>query len=230
MGGALCAVFAMSELLKPKLGELAADALQARDKLGAGLMLAASAACIALGALGGVIAMGAANGPREAHDAAVTRATAAEARLTDAQARLDAVPTCTPEMPASRCREQTEQNAATVADRTMTRDEAKQERDGAKAVLASLPDPGPGLPHVALWQKALVIAAIEFVLFAVPFAAARRRKKVLAVAAADAPKVEPTKHEPAPAKPGKINDGGWAARRAKYGKSGRKPKRYGRLG
>src|SRR6185436_12893031 len=63
MALALAAVFAMSELLKPKLGELAAEALAAKDELGSALMLGSSIACIALGALGGVIAMGAANGP-----------------------------------------------------------------------------------------------------------------------------------------------------------------------
>jgi hypothetical protein len=226
MALALCAVFAMSELLKPKLGELAAEALQAKDGLGAWLMLGASAACIALGALGGVIAMGAANGPREAYDAAVALANDAEGRLGEAQTRLDAVPTCTPEMPASRCRAQTEQNAATLADRTLTRDEAKQDRDGVRARLAALPDPAPGVPHIELWQKALVIAAIEFVLFAVPFAAVRRRKKTVAETVKPS---EPTQPEASP-KLVKVNDGGWATRRAKYGQSGRKQRCYAAAG
>jgi hypothetical protein len=224
-GVALCAVFAMSEMLKPKLGELAAEALIAKDKLGAWLMLGASVACIALGALGGVIAMGAAHAPREAYNAAAARLAGAQSRLDQAQARLDAVPTCTPDMPAFRCREQTEQNAATLQDRTQTRDQAKQERDGAKAYLDAMDDPGPGLPSVALWQKALVIAAVEFVLFAVPFAARRRRlfEEWRERLIEEAPEREPKE---APVKMLKVNDGGWERRRALYGPSGRKGSRH----
>jgi len=219
MGLALCAVFAMSELLKPKLGELAAEALVAKDRLGSLLMLGASVACIALGALGGVIAMGAANGPRDTYDAATARLAAAQTRLDEAQARLDAVPTCTPDMPASRCREQTEQNAATLSDRTQTRDEAKQERDGAQERLEELPNPGPGIPHVALWQKALVIAAVEFVLFAVPFGA--RRRRLFEGRAKGAVEVVPKRETE---KAVKVNDGGWERRRQLYGPTGRKQK------
>lgn len=223
MAGALCAVFAMSELLKPKLGELAADALAANDKVGTVLMLIASAACVALGVLGGVIALGAANSPRESYEIAVAGLGAAQGRLDEAQAQLDALPTCTPDMPRIRCIEQTEQNSATRMDRTMTRDQAKQERDGAKAALDRLPAPGPGVPHVPLWMKAGVIGAVEFVLFAVPFATRRRM-------ALEAPRAEMPHERGAEAKTkdappsGKINDGGWERRRQLYGPSGRKPR------
>lgn len=220
MGLALCAVFAMSELLKPKLGELAAEALVASDRVGSALMLGASVACIVLGALGGVIAMGAANGPREAYDAAAARVSEAQQRLDQAQARLDAVPTCTPDMPATRCREQTEQNAATSHDRAQTRAEARQERDGAQAQLARIEDPGPGLPHVELWQKALVIAAVEFVLFAVPFAA--RRRKLLERLSASQTITPASEAKPNSGLKPKINDGGWERRRQLYGPTGRK--------
>lgn len=57
-------------------------------------MLGASAACIALGALGGVVAMGAANGPREAYDAAQVHLGEAQHCLDEAQHALDSVPTC----------------------------------------------------------------------------------------------------------------------------------------
>lgn len=223
----LCAVFAMSELLKPKLGELAAEALVARDTLGSWLMLGSSLACIALGALGGVIAMGAANGPREAYEATVGRLDAAQGRLNEAQARLDSVPTCTPDMPRVRCIAQTEQNAAALADRTLTRDEAKQERDAAEAQLRSLPDPGPGMPAVALWQKALVIAAVEFVLFAVPFCA-RRRQRLDKKASQPQPQMRAApKLVPVALK---VNDGGWERRRELYGPTGRKPRKRFSLG
>lgn len=222
MGGALCAVFAMSELLKPKLGELAAEALTAKDRLGTMLMLGSSVACIALGALGGVIAMGAANGPRDVYDAAMDRVEQTQRRLEQAQEQLDALPTCTPAMPASRCREQTEQNRSIRADRANSRDVARDESDAAKRALEQLPNPGPGMPHVPLWLKALVIGAIEFVLFAVPFAV-RRRVEFEARKARQVK--EPDKEAPltlAEVVPLKINDGGWERRRELYGPSGRR--------
>ncbi|GAM99156.1 hypothetical protein U91I_02797 [alpha proteobacterium U9-1i] len=65
---------------------------------------------------------------------------------------------------------------------------------------------------------------MEFVLFAVPFSARRRRKPVSmtpkGVVVADVKQPEPQAVKQAP-----INDGGWARRRELYGPKGRKPKR-----
>jgi hypothetical protein len=218
MGGALCAVFAMSELLKPRLGELAAEAMEAKDKLGTSLMVGASVACIGLGALGGVIAMGAANAPHDAYDALVKSRDAAQTRLDQAQRRVDAVPTCTPDMPKVRCEAQTLQNVATQNDRTQTRNEARSDLDAAKAMLARAHNPGPGL-HVEIWQKALVIAAVEFVLFAVPFAARRTGTVRIVTEVAEGAAKSAAKGEAL-----KVNDGGWKRRRQLYGPTGRKAK------
>src|SRR5262249_52763775 len=85
VGVALAAVFAMSELLKPKLGELVVEAMEAKDKLATRLLCGASAACVALGAMGGVIALQAASGPRERYDEAQGTLTRAQHRLDQAQ-------------------------------------------------------------------------------------------------------------------------------------------------
>lgn len=213
----------MAELLKPTLGPALRRAESTRDRA---LLIASLVACIALGSLGGTVALTAADEGRRTYAEAQQRLAAAEQRLADAQAALERVPTCTPDMPASRCAAQTEHNAATLHDRTLTRDEARIERDGARAALAEVPVPGPGLPHIEWWQKALVIGGIEFVIFAVPFATYRAppAAPVTPQAEQNVPAAPKPKRKPQP-----VNDGGWAARRAKYGPTGRKPKRQLKL-
>lgn len=204
----------MSEMLMPSLGPALRRARTAQDRA---LLIASVVACVLLGALGGTVALSAADAPRVAYEEARGLVEAAQTRLAAAQTALESVPTCTPDMPRSRCIQQTDNNAATLQDRTMTRDEAKGARDGAQHAFAALPVPGPGLPQVPPWQKALIMGGIAFVLFAVPYATHR-----VPVATPEPVHVK----KPAPMEePKPVNDGGWATRRAKYGANGRKPSR-----
>jgi len=215
--GGMIAVTFMSELLKPRLGELLADA---KGRLEKSLMVGAVGACVGLGALGGTVALEAAGEPGRDYDAASVRAAAARAQWTATQDALNAVPACTPEMPRSRCETLTANNAALRIDRTTVRDEARREAVEAQAILDALPEPGPRLPHVEWQVKALIIGGIEFVVFAVPFVRARRSRQsvVQALAEKSSSPVQESKAEPA----GRINDGGWETRRAKYGITGRR--------
>lgn len=99
----------------------------------------------------------------------------------------------------------------------------------AREELAAIEAPGPGLPGIELWQKALFTGGAEFLMFGVPFAAARLRKRNLALAPRAPPTTKPQAAKPAAEKQAgaPINNGGWDARRAKYGPTGRKPRRLG---
>jgi hypothetical protein len=90
-----------------------------------------------------------------------------------------------------------------------------------------VPNPGPSIPHIELWQKASVIGAVEFVLFAVPFAA-RRRKSIEGrsrVVVKETPK-EAVESAPKVAAKVKVKEGGWQRRRQLYGPTGRKHRNY----
>lgn len=227
----LVGVTAMSELLKPQLGELAAHALDAKDRTAQRIVTAAALVCVLLGAAGGIVAMHVAEAPRARHEAAERAVDAARGRAGEAQALVDAVPTCAPDMPASRCERMTAENGPILADRQARLAAARALEAEARATLDATPPPGAGLPRVELWHKALFIGGAEFLIFAVPFAALRLRRRGVSEAVSQSP--QRAIKAPAPAAPiadaAKINDGGWASRRAKYGPSGRKPKRGGHL-
>ena len=206
----LIGVTAAAEFVKPKLGELAAAAIECRDATAQALLASAAAVCIVVGAAGGVMAMHVADAPRLAIDAAKQALADAGAAVAEAERRLDDIPACAPDMPASRCMTMAAENAGAIAERRSKVSEAQATEARARRSLAQLPDPGPGLPNIELWQKFVFSAAIELLIFGVPFAARRVALRLTHTA--------PLSRLPA----SKINDGGWASRRAKYGPTGRK--------
>ncbi|MFZ2031738.1 MAG: hypothetical protein WAU68_15615 [Vitreimonas sp.] len=221
----LVGVTAMSEMLKPQLGELAAHALDASDKTAQSIVAAAALVCVILGAAGGIVAMHVAEAPANRSDAAQRDLDTAITAVQQAQAKVDSVPTCTPEMPASRCEQMTAENAPVLMERRARLATAQANERGARATLARTPIAGPGLPHVELWQKALFVGGAEFLMFGVPFAALRLRRRDATPVQQRQEPVEPIKSEPKASEERanvKINDGGWASRRAKYGPTGRK--------
>lgn len=60
----------MSELLKPQLGELAAHALDSKDRTSQRIVAAAALVCVLLGAAGGIVSMHVAEAPRARYEAA----------------------------------------------------------------------------------------------------------------------------------------------------------------
>ncbi len=223
----LVGVTAMSEMLKPQLGELAAHALDAGDRTAQRIIAAAALICVILGAAGGIVAMHVAQAPADRRDAAERAVDRAVEAVRQAQAQVDNVPTCGPEMPASRCERMVAENAPVLAERRARLTASQVSESAARSALTRTPIAGPGLPHVGLWQKALFVGGAEFLMFGVPFAALRlRRREASQVQQGQVP-TEATKSEPKLIEATanlKINNGGWSTRRAKYGPSGRKSK------
>lgn len=225
----LVGVTAMSEALKPQLGELAARALDAKDRTAQAIVATGALVCVLLGAAGGVVAIHVAEAPRARYEAAAQALSDARSKVADAQAKVDSVPTCAPEMPASRCERMVIENAPILAERREGVAAAKADEENAKRDLAETPVIGPGLPHIELWHKALFIGGAEFLMFGVPFAALRLRRKSSDRPSDDKECVRglgglPTQRQEIV----KVNDGGWSSRRAKYGPTGRKPMHGGR--
>lgn len=126
------------------------------------------------------------------------------------------------------------ENAPILAERRARLAAVQAEEAAARATLEATPAPGPGLPRVELWHKALFVGGAEFLMFSVPFAALRlRRRQIRGAIVAPPPADERAAYTAVVATPpteaAKINDGGWASRRAKYGPSGRKPSRRAHL-
>lgn len=217
----LIGVTAMAEFLKPQLGELAARALEERDAPAQHLTFAAASVAVVIGAFGGVVAMHVAEAPRAAYEA-LQRAALDAGRQVDAARRLvDAVPTCTPEMPSSRCDRMIAENGPILTERRLRLAEAVTLEAEARRQLARHSEPGAGLPNVELWHKALFVGGAEFLMFGVPFAALRlRRRKPDAVKSVSVAQEPETPRAPAPKI--KENTGGWEVRRLRYGPTGRK--------
>lgn len=226
----LIGVSAMAELLKPQLGAMAAAAIDGGDAVARWAVGGAALACVLVGAAGGVNAMHIAGVPAERRAVAAAALAQASAAHAEALRMVDSVPACTPEMPATRCARMAAQNATVLAERKARADALALSVERARAGLQALPE-AAGLPPLPAWLKGLFTIVIEFLMFAAPFAAMRLRARDGAVkpqaACAPAPeKVISATAEAPPAPPVKVNDGGWPQRRALYGSSGRKPKRF----
>ncbi len=223
----LVGVTAMAELIKPQLGELAAKALEAGDRASQCLIAAAALVCVLLGAAGGVVAMNVADAPRARYAAAERVVAEAHGAVIESQVLVDGMPSCSPDMPASRCDRMIRENAPILADRRARLASAHAVETEAREALLATPSPGPGLPF-ALWTKALFVGGAELVMFCVPFAAMRLRRRASAGSTAEV--VEPFagarpcgNQESTPAV--KVNSGGWKTRLERYGPTGRKQKR-----
>lgn len=216
----LVGVTAMSEFLKPQLGELAAKALDDGDRAAQRVVAGAALVCMLLGAGGGVIAIHVAEAPRQRFEAAMQALAHADAEAAGAQRLIDELPACGPDMPASRCARMVAENAPILTERRARLAAAEARAADARATADAERPAGAGLPSIEIWQKALFVGGAEFVMFGVPFACLRLRrleKGRLENAARPSPAASNLS-------PPKVNDGGWDARRAKYGPSGRKTK------
>lgn len=223
----LIGVSAMAELLKPQLGAMAAAAIEGGDAVARWAVGGAALACVLVGAAGGVNAMHIANAPAERRAVAAAGLAQASAAHAAALRTVDSVPACTPEMPATRCDRMAVQNAPVLAERKARADALAVSVERAQTRLQALPE-AAGLPPLPAWLKGLFTITVEFLMFAAPFAAMRLQARTSAGKPQDAPalvKAIPAPAE-APAPAGKVNDGGWAQRRALYGPSGRKPRRF----
>jgi len=231
---ALIGVTAMAELIKPKLGELGAAALDAKDAASALVILGAALVCVVIGAAGGVVALHVAEAPARSYAVAMDAVVRARQATAAAQTLVDAVPTCTPDMPTSRCDRMRENNAETLANRQARLQTASVDEEDAKRRLSATPAPGPGLPRIGLAQKALFVGGAEFLIMGVPFAALRlnrRRRNVVAQPTAQECATPPSSDSPADRTPvGRVNDGGWAERREKYGPTGRRTRHVEAVG
>lgn len=230
----LIGITAMAELLKPAMGELLARALEARDAVAQRIIAFGALMAMLIGVAGGLNAMNVSDAPR-AQRAAIEREFADARRVSaEAQGLVDAVPACSPEMPAVRCARMVGENAPLLAERRARAAEAKTAEAQARARLDLLPVAGAGLPEVSIWLKALFTFAAEFLISAIPFAAARLSARAAAVTKESKASTSPAEPCGSRARPSeaaiaeavqpmpKVNDGGWQSRREKYGPSGRK--------
>ena len=195
---ALSGVFALAELLKPKLGELIGEALDLKAGRTTALLLVAALAAVGIGAFGAHGAMSAANKPVAAYTALAAAAATAQATLEEAQQRVDAVPTCTPDMPKVRCQQATESNASRLTDAVRLRDRADERANLAAAALANAPNPGQGIPQTVQDLAPVGAGLVEFLIFLVPLAWVFLARQREALSAPAAPPAKADKRKPAP--------------------------------
>lgn len=178
----LAALTLSTELLKWSILELAERRFkEGYHARGAALAIAALG-CLAWGIISGVVALTGLAEPG-------AKRAAAEARIAGIEAQLDALPTPTPDMPATRIRAMTEANA-------QARAELNQRLEAWREVAKSAPA-ASAPPATPLWAKALVAALIEAICFGVPYAL----RQPQAVAARMQVHTQPPARQSAPATP-----------------------------
>lgn len=202
-------VVAMGEFLKPRLFELIEDRAGEGARLKVAGLVIAAGLCVAIGVTGGVVALNAAEAPARAFQQASRAVAQVRAQHVEIDRLIDAVPAVPTNIPASRIdalggAEKLRADRAAIIARLEAR----------KAPMPALPvAPAVTLPHIAPELKIAVVAAVEFVIFVVPWGSRTGAAKPVSV-----------QRNAAPAAP-KTNDGGWATRIARYGPTGRKPRR-----
>lgn len=207
-------VVVMGEFLKPRLLELIEDRLRDRAWAKAVTLVVAAALCVAIGAAGGFLALNAAQAAQARYDAAVAARVEPLREIASIDGQIRALPPIPSSVPAERI----VQLRAARAD-----DIAALER--LKPALPALPErPAVSVPAVHWGIKLAVIAAIEFVIFVVPWGS-RRAVGEVKIRLGDEALTAPKSEAAGGAAPARVNDGGWATRRARYGASGRKPPR-----
>lgn len=223
-GWALAAGAVTAAFLLPALGDVIED-----KRIGtpwkANAAFGIVIACMAFNILSEVVAYNAAEAPQKAFLAGQAAVADAEADVIAARAELTRFE-CSRDMPASRCEVFRATNAGAEARALGSLAVAEQAR--ADAERAAAPAPSVAVPAVHWIVKVLLGLAFDVILFVTPWAARAERDLTVAVA----PVVERKVAEPAPGAvrpvPAvKVNDGGWAARRAKYGPTGQRSKKRG---
>lgn len=213
-GLALACVVWTGELIKPVLGPKIGESGGARRFA----LVCCAALTIAFCTASSFVAFNVAEEPQRRYEAGQAAILAAQNEVDAADAvmaRFD----CTQDMPASRCDTFKRRNGEAEARAAADLAEARTALRDARASAASAPS--VTVPTVAWYVKLFIGLGIDFVLFIYPWAASERRRPE----AITEPKVAIAESAPPPvAAPAKVNDGGWATRRAKYGSSGLKRK------
>lgn len=162
------AAWLVAEATKPTLGELVGEMIDLKRWSLSIPLLVCCAATVLLGMFGSHGAITAASQPADQYTALLQDVTAATNSKNAAQRRVDAIPTCTPEMPSVRCRTLTAQNAPRLAEAQEDLDQAKERLTLAETRRDRATNPGPGIPEeirkLVPWGAGL----LEFLIFVVP--------------------------------------------------------------
>lgn len=214
-----------SETLKPNIGRLAEEAFVAGYTARGTVLIVAGVACIAWGVTSGVVAVHSMGEPARVYAQAQGKVSAAEAKLTALQAKLTSLPQPTEKMPAVRI---TAMEASNAAVRDALKEPIAVASAGvaeAKEAAAKVKRAGPAMEPP--WEAAVgVPLLIELLIFGVPWGRSKRAVRPTYEAKEPEPDELPNKRvaRPEPTPPQKVNTGGWATRREKYGQSGRRRK------
>lgn len=169
---ALIGVFILAEAIKPKLAELFSQAIEQKAARLQVLLGGACVVAMSIGAFGAHGALAAANAPAARYASLQLELTDAEGKHREAQAAVDGLPMCTPDMPRVRCMEMEQRNAGRVADAIERRNQAREREALARSAVNNTADPGAGIPEDV--QKLATIGAlfVEFIIFIAPFSSA----------------------------------------------------------